>query len=296
MDNNYDQRPDSGASQQYDPYGNNPYASAYNYGNPEIQKAPNIFQQFVISFLPPQYDRLAKVKTGSMIGFVTLLVLVATVISFVILAIGFLPGISGDGSSWVDELPDFELSDGRLRIDEPFLYAGGASYIYMTEEVNGFSLEDARAIADGGYRNILLLGRDRISVWQNGEYQQANYDHLGSNLEINREWIADTLMPIFMAVLAVVYIIFFVGRVFWYFLCAAVYLLFGMLIAGSMHKRLSAGTLYRAAVYSKVLMFVVTTFLSEVPFVNFSIPFSLRIVVTLSFMGVAISKLSDGAR
>ena len=51
--------------------------------NPYQQKAPNIFKQFCLAFVPAGYDRLAKVKIGSMIGFVTLLALVATLISVI---------------------------------------------------------------------------------------------------------------------------------------------------------------------------------------------------------------------
>lgn len=37
-------------------------------GNAEPQKSPNIFQQFVLAFVPTKYDRLTRVKVGSMIS------------------------------------------------------------------------------------------------------------------------------------------------------------------------------------------------------------------------------------
>ena len=80
MDNNYNPQNNENSNQQGNPYqqpnpymnnGYGNYGGPYNYGgNPEPQKAPNIFQQFYISFIPPQYNRMTKVKTGSMIGFV----------------------------------------------------------------------------------------------------------------------------------------------------------------------------------------------------------------------------------
>ncbi|MDE6925420.1 MAG: DUF1189 domain-containing protein, partial [Acetatifactor sp.] len=102
-----------------------------------------------------------------------------------------------------------------------------------------------------------------------------------------------TFMPIMVVLVVIGYIIFFVGRVFWYFLCAAIYLVFALIIASVMKKRQPAGALFRIAVYSKVLMFVVATLLSVVPVVGFSVPFMLRIVITIGFMGFAIAKLPD---
>lgn len=272
MDNHY--------YQQTDYYG----------GNPEPEKAPNIFQQFVLAFIPPQYNRLMKVKTGSMIGFVTLLALIATILSFVSFAFSF---AAIDGSGWSDAIPDFEVSDGRLYIDGDYEFDESGMYVYITDEISGFTYDEASRIASRGYRNIILIGRDRISIMQNGEYQQGDFRNLGDDLEISKDWIVNTFMPLVMGFVTVGYLFFFVGRVFWYFLCAAVYLLFALIIASILKKQLSAGELFRTAVYSKVLMFVVMTFLDLIPFVGNFVPFILRVAITVGFMAFAIAKLPD---
>lgn len=305
MDNNYNRQTNTNSYQQGNPYQqNDPYANPYldngfgsygnsnNYGsNPEPVKAPNIFQQFVLAFIPPQYNRLTKVKTGSMIGFVTLLALIATILSFAVFAFSF---ASFDGSGWKDAIPDFEIADGRLYIAEDFVLDESGTFVYITDEINRFTYEDASAIASNGYRNIALIGRDRISLMQNGEYQQADFSDLGDEIEISKDWIVNTLMPLMMVFVTVGYIFFFVGRVLWYFLCAAIYLLIAMLIALIAKKKLSAGALFRTAVYSKVLMFVIITFLDLIPFVSIHVPFYLRVAITIGFMSFAIIKLPDG--
>lgn len=300
MDNNYNQQTNVNPDQQGNIYQQTPPYMDNGYGNyggayhsdsgADPQKAPNIFQQFIISFMPPQYGRLTKVRTGSMIGFVTLLALIATIISFVSLALSF---GSIDRNEWERALPDFEIKDGRLYIEEDFTFDESNTFIYMTDKVSGFSYDDASSIAAEGYRNILLVGRDGLSVMQDREYQQGRFSDLGSDLEISRDWLVDTFLPLVVVLVVIGYIIFFVGRVFWYFLCAAIYLVFALIIASVMKKQQSAGALFRIAVYSKVLMFVVATLLSVVPIVGFSVPFMLRIVVTIGFMGFAIAKLPD---
>ena len=280
--------------QQPNPYMNNDYGNyggPYNYGgNPEPQKAPNIFQQFGLSFIPPQYNRLTKVKTGSMIGFVTLLSFISTVIIFAFLLIIFK---TINMSEWVDQMPDFEIREGQFHIEEDFEFDMAPAYIYMTDDVGEFSYEDVYELADEGYWNIILVGRDRLSLMQNGQYQQADFSDLGSGIVIDKDMFVDTVISFMKVFVVIGFVIFFVGRVFWYFLCAAVYLLWALLIASFMKKQLSAGTLYRAAVYSKVLMFVVATFLSMFSLAGVSIPFLLRVAVTVVFMGFAIAKLPE---
>lgn len=262
-----------------------------NYGGGfEPEKAPNIFQQFVLAFVPTKYSRLTRVKTGSMIGFVTLLALIATVISF----FSFALEISAiDMEEVADSLPDFSVRNGQLHLDEDFCYDEGGVFIYMTEDIDEFYYEDAEELADEGYQNILLIGRDRLSLMQNHEYQQLNLSDLGS-LEISRTWIVTKLIPLVLIFAVIGYVIFFVGRVLWYFLCAAVYLLIAMLISTVMNKHLETGALFRTAVYAKVFMFVIVTFINLLPLTGFSIPFLLRVAATVVFMSFAIAKLPGG--
>ena len=313
MDNNYNQQTNENPNQQGNPYqqgnpnqqGNpyqqpNPYMNngygnyggPYNYGgNPEPQKAPNIFQQFYLSFVPPQYNRLTKVKTGSMIGFVTLLAFVSTVIIFAFFLVIFK---AMNMSGWADQLPDFEIRDGQLYTEEDFELDEKPVYVYMTDDVSEFSYEDAYELGLEGYWNIILVGRNRLSLMQNGQYQQADFSDFGSSMVIDKDWFVDVIVSFVKVFFVMGFVIFFVGRVFWYFLCAAVYLLFAMFIASvMMKKQLSTGTLFRVAVYSKVLMFVVATLLTAVSFMSLSVPFLFRVIVTVVFMGFVIAKLPD---
>ncbi len=272
----------------------NPYQQGNGYGNydgdDESQKAPNIFQQFAFSFVPPLYHRLTKVKVGSMIGFVTLLVFVATLLSFASVMLSF---SSIDMEEIAARLPEFTLENGHLNLDEDFLFDEGSVFIYMTEDIDSFSYDDADEIADEGYRDVMLVGRDRISILQNGEYQQLDYSDLGSSFALSREWIATKLAPFIKMVIFLLYIVYFLWRILWYFLCAAVYMLFAMIIASAMHKQVPGEALFKTAVYAKVLMFVIAALLDLLPVVYLAVPFLFRVAVTIVFMGVAIMKLPD---
>lgn len=269
----------------------NTYMGSANYGvGLEPEKAPNIFQQFALAFVPPKYNLLTKVKVGSMIGFVTLLVLIATVLSFISLAVEF---SSINMEEVASALPDFEIKNGRMYLDEDFWYDEDGLFVYMTENIDGFNYEDAADLAAEGYDNILLVGRNRLSLMQNTEYQQLDFRDFGSTLEISRSWIVTKLVPFMLAAVAIAYVFFFVGRVLWYFFCAMIYMLIGMAIAAIVRKHIETGELLRIAVYAKVLFFVIATVISLMPFVNFAFPLWFRIAATTAFMAFAIAKLPN---
>lgn len=293
--NGYQQGNTYNTYQQGNGYQQGTYQQGNGYGNygggAEPQKAPNILQQFAYSFVPNLYDRLAKVKIGSMIGFVTLLALVATLLSFASVMISF---SAIDMEEIAAQLPEFELSGGQLHMPEDFMFDESGIFIYMTEDIDSFSYDDVEAIiGEGYYQDVMLVGRDRISIMNNGQYQQLDFSDLGDSFTFSREWVATELAPFVRVIIIVAYMIYFLWRILWYFLCAAVYLLFGMIIASVMHKNVAGDLLFRAAVYSKVLMFVVATVLSLIPFVDLAVPFLLRVVITTVFMGFAIAKLPD---
>ncbi|MCM1113811.1 MAG: DUF1189 domain-containing protein [Muribaculum sp.] len=255
-------------------------------------KAPNIFKQFAYAFVPPKYNSLAKVKVGSMIGFVVLLTLIATVVSAVKFFIGFAAFQEGD---FLENFPEFGLRNGKFFIDEEFVYDEGNTFIYATDEIDAFDYEDAEYISDMGYDNILLVSRERLSVMQDGEYQSARFRDLdiGDNVTIDRDWFVETIVPLFSVFAVIGYVVFYIFRVLWYFFCALLYFLIALIVAAIMQKKVSAGALYKTAVYSKVLMFVVAFALSLIPIVHISVPGIIRTIITIAFMCFAIYKLPN---
>ena len=266
----------------------------YNNGNTQPpQKAPNIFKQFVLAFVPNQYGRLAKVKTGSMIGFVVLLVLLATIIGFVRFSTVVLPLINQLETS--DSIPDFSIKNGKLSIGREVAFDQDGIFIYITDEVDRFTYQDAEALEDAGYRQVMLISQTNMVIMDDGEYQQAKWSDLGNTTTIDKEWLIDTILPVAWVAVVVGYLFYFVGRVFWYFFCAAIYLIVALIISSIMNKKVSGGALYRVAVYSKVFMFVIMTFVGLISFIVLPgiLTVPMRFVITCVFMGVAISKLPD---
>ena len=266
-------------------------------GGEEKEEREQIMKQLTrLTHLEEALLLLARLDAGTLVlkreatDVYTLLVLAATLLSFVSVMVSF---SSVDMEEIAAEMPEFTLENGHLNLDEDFLFDEGSVFIYMTEDIDSFSYDDADEIADEGYRDVMLVGRDRISILQNGEYQQLDYSDLGSSFALSREWIATKLAPFIKMVIFLLYIVYFLWRILWYFLCAAVYMLFAMIIASAMHKQVPGEALFKTAVYAKVLMFVIAALLDLLPVVYLAVPFLFRVAVTIVFMGVAIMKLPD---
>lgn len=259
----------------------------YQYYTQPPQKSPNIFKSFVYSFIPEKYRQLMNVKTGSMIGFVTLLMLVVTLIDFALFGISF-KGELGDG------FPDIVIRDGQLHIDKNFLYNSDGIYVFITDEVDEYSYEEVRALANSGYSQILMAGRDKLAYMRYWEYQEIYFSDIadvGEELVI-KDWLKENLLPVLYVFIVIVFVVFFIFRVPWYFLCSAIYLLIGMLIASAFGKRLQAGQIFKIAVYSKVPVFMLALLVEVVSLMHSSMPVFIRIIITIIFMVVVFGFLS----
>lgn len=269
--------------QQPNPYFNNDNS----YQQP--QKAPNIFQQFAFSFVPPKYSGLTKVKTGSMIGFVVLLALVATILEFIGFSLAF--AVVTNSETLEEKIPEFSVKNGEFSISEEVVLDQDRMLIYITDEQDLFTYEDVKTLTNKGYTQVMLVGKKNFAIMQNGKFQEAKYTEFGKDFFIDKDWAINQLVPIVWVCAAIGYVFYFVGRVFWYFFCAVIYLLIGLIICAVMKKKIPSGALYRTAVYAKVPMFVVTLLFSLIPFIGTGFLTLVGPIATIVFMVFAIQKL-----
>lgn len=262
----------------------------YSESQPSENKSPNILKQFEYSFIPHKYEKLAAVKTGGMIGFVTLLSLVSTLCIFAVFVITYVE--RGGASAFLDWIPNFELRDGILSLDDDYYIKDtGYVYVYLTDQIDGFRQDDIDHIIEQGYGKAILGGSEKVVLIKNGEYFETYYTAYGDNLVLNREIVLEKLMPILWVIFVIMAIIFFVVRTFWYFGCASLYFLAALLITTLIRGKIPAGILFRTAIYAKVPMFVVTTFWTS-PYLSGIF----RIIITVGFMAFAIGHLLSRQR
>lgn len=266
------------------------YGYPVNGGNNQTSgKAPNIFMQFFYSFVPPKYHELAKVKVGVMIWFVVLLVWIMTTLSLGSMVFSYV--INGGVDVILDELPNFTVENGEFWIEEPYEFDYDTTYVYITDEVDEFNYFDVKMVEAAGYTDILLIGRENYCVYQVGELNELDFSDLGS-ISFSKDTIRNQIVPFVWICIVVGYAIWFVLRVLWYFLCAAVYMLVAMLVAWIAKKNVSAASLFKAAVYSKVFMFLFVSLWDILP-ISFGFPGILRVLATTVFLVFATLSLPE---
>lgn len=256
----------------------------------EDEPAPGFFMQLPYSFNPQKYAALVKVKTGAMIGFIVLLLFVLTALSYIRFALT--NNMNTVIQDMLDAVPDFSLENSVFWIEEPYEYdeAENGIYILATDEADEFSLNDAQSLcSDYGYRQIFLVSKHNMVVLNNGEYSLLSFADL-KGVVFDKEWILTKFTAALPVFIFIGYIFYFIGRSFWYFVCAAVYMLIAMVCAAIFHKKFSAGILFKASVYAKVLMTAVAFVVSLIP-VSFAIPAYIRTMITLAMIIFAFQVL-----
>ncbi len=269
------------------PQNNMNYSNGQGMGyvaNQAPKKAPNIFKQFAFSFVPPQYRELARAKVGSMIFLIILLVFLLTGFSFLTLAAGYV--LSGGVSEMLDLFPDFSVEYGEFSIDQDFYVEEENTVVYMTEDVRYFDYDDVMDYRDEGFDSIMLVGRENMCIYSDREFQELYFYELG-DISFDKETIENTFVPMIWLILLVWYAIWFVLRVLWYFLCATIYLLVGMLLALMFGKKISAGHIFKAAVFAKIPMFIIASLWNLLP-IDLSFPGIIRVLATLVLFGFGV--------
>ena len=250
----------------------------------QTKKAPNIFKQFIFSFIPPKYAELANTKVGSMILMVCIVVLFMSSLLFVV-------GIWEEGgiNEMIGMFPDFEVRNGELFIEEPYFDDENNNVWYITDEIEEFHYEDVEYYLNQGNEKVVLIGRYNVCLYEDGEFKEESLEEFGDDIFSNED-IEESVYPFVYIMFLGSVLIVFAGKVCWYFICSAIYLLIGMLLAKIMGKKISNVNTFKAAVYAKIPFFVIANIIKlfGIGFGVMAIP---RELLTLIFLAFCIKHL-----
>lgn len=242
-------------------------------------KPPNIFKAFLYAFIPAKYDQLIRVRTGSLIGFVFLLALVATLFQMLVFGIRFI-------GEFEEVIPDILIRDGKLCVDKDYTLDEGSSFSYVTDKVDSFSREDAKALADAGYDCILLVGRDKLIAMKPPRYAEICFaDVVGYGQELK---VKDAVRGILYIAVFFTSVIFYVCDILWYFLCSGILLVVGLIAEQMLKRDFQAGQIFRIAVFCKVPVYAASAFLMTCSSWHYAIPGFFKAAITVLFLIAAI--------
>ena len=258
----------------------------YNTGYGQTPSStPNIFKQFIYSFVPPKYNELAQAKVISMILLILIVIIMASVILY---GKHILSYTINDGlSDIIDSAPDFQVSGGEFSIAEDVYVEDDGLVFYLTDEIDEFDYYDVEQYLDGGFDQIMLVSRYNLCIYRLEDgYQELALRDLGT-VSFTKADLVKWGDIVIYGLLLIADAFSLVGNLLWYFPAAGIYLLVGMLLALIFRKKISAGHLFKAAVFAKLPFFIIATAFKFVGF-DYGILGFLRIVLTLTFFGSCI--------
>lgn len=192
----------------------------------------------------------------------------------------------GGYANFLDEtLPDFELEDGYLWIDESFeldddeiyvcIDTDPEYYFYDAEEMEEY-LED--------YPQALLMDSEKIILKDDGEVVGMYYSDLG--VDFSKDDLIGWV-PAAYIITAIVMICIYIWDALMFFLGVVIVGLVGMIAASCMKCELTFGQLYMIGVYSRTLPLIIKAVLSFLPITIpgfFIINFGISVVILICAM------------
>lgn len=251
----------------------------------------NIFKEMALSIYSiKSYKEFLKNKKIKVFGFGLVLMLFYFLIAY---AAPFL--VSQIGSSNLiklieEEVPDFELSDGTLWVDDVIEYEINDQYVYIdTDPYYVFYDADEMKQYLVDYRQAILMDSEKIIVKSNGEVLGCYYEDL--DWEFSKEKLM-SWVPYMYVIVALVYTFVYFWITALFFFGVLFVALFGMIIASCMKIKITFGQLYLLGIYSRTLPLLIKAIVSLLPI---SIPcFTIiNFGISLLYVGLAMQKLGE---
>ena len=251
----------------------------------------NIFKEMALSvYSYKSYKDFLQNKKSKVFGFGVMLMLIYFAVTMVIP-----PLVRNIGSGSLAEqieknIPDFELKDGYLWVDDVIEYEGGGTYIYIDTDPD-YYFYDADEMKQYlyDYSDVILMDSEKIIIKNDGQVQGLYFSDI--DFDLNKDTILN-LVPFVYVIAAVVYIFMYIWMTALFFFGVLVVALLGMIVASCMKYQLTFGQLYLLGIYSRTLPLIIKAVHSLLPF-NIPFFFVINFGVSLLIIGCAIQKMKE---
>lgn len=261
----------------------------------------NIFKEMVLSvYSYGSYKQFLQNRKGKVFGFGVMFMVIYLAVTLMIPFFFTIFGSNGIIKSIMDNIPNFELKDGILWVEDVVEYDKDGMYIYIdTDPQYVFYGADEMEPYLSEYTVAVLMDSEKAIVKSNGETYEISYSYLQRTLELEDRFDREDLMELMSVLWPAFYIGFVIGMFLdyifgtaLYFLGALIVALLGMIVASALQYQLTFGQLYILAVYSRTLPLIIK---AVVTFLPFGIPFFWVINFGLSvlILFLAIRKMKE---
>lgn len=251
----------------------------------------NIFKEMVLSVYSfGSYKQFLQNKKGKVFGFGVMFMVIYFAVTMLIPGLVTVFSPNGVVHNVMENIPDFELKNGILWVDDVFEIDESGTYIYIDTDPE-YYFYDANEMAPYlyEYTNVILMDSEKIIVKSNGEVQGFYFSDLDADL--NKDDLM-SLTPLLYVWFVIGMFAVYIWVTAFFFFGALFVALLGMIVASVLKYQLTFGQLYILAVYSRTLPLIIK---AVVHFLPFNIPFFWVINFGLSvlILVLAIRKMKE---
>lgn len=251
----------------------------------------NIFKEMVLSvYSYGSYKEFLQNKKGKVFGFGVMLMLIYFAVTMLIPGLVSVFAPNGGVHRVMESIPDFELKDGELWVDDVIEYDSGGNYIYIdTDPEYVFYDADEMAPYLYEYSTAILIDSEKIIAKSNGQIQGLYFSDLDG--DFSKDDLSGFL-PLFYVGFVIVMFLVYIWMTALFFFGVIFVALMGMIVASSVKSQLTFGQLYLLGVYSRTLPLIIKAILRFLPF---SIPhfWIINLGISVVILSMAIRKMRE---
>lgn len=243
----------------------------------------NIFTIPIFTFIPNKYRELVKQSGGRI--FVSLLIwfIILNLITGIVAS----SAISDITDILRTELPDFELSGGKLTVPEPFVYDEEDVYLEVNEELDDITAAKLEEMAKtDNNTSIMLFGSDTAGMYSEGQTRIMKYSDM-PDLHVSKTIVCDKWLPILKPAIVIFFLFGAFVSIGVYYLAAVILQLPASFMAKQFFNfELNNTERLRLTVLAKFPVFVVVYIVEKF---GLSVNFWVNIVLQLAVIAVILN-------
>lgn len=251
----------------------------------------NIFKEMVLSIYSyKSYKNFLQNKKSKVFGFGLMLMLIYFTVTMVIPPLVRNIGSDSLAEEIEENIPDFELKNGYLWVDDVIEYEGNGTYVYIDTDPD-YYFYDADEMKQYlyDYTSVILMDSEKMIVKSNGQVQGLYFSDI--DFDLDKDAIL-SLVPFVYVIIVVVYLFMYIWMTALFFFGVLIVALLGMIVASCMRYQLTFGQLYLIGVYSRTLPLIIKAVHSLLPF-NIPFFFIINFGISLAIIGCAIQKMKE---
>ncbi len=229
----------------------------------------NIFKEMALSIYSfKSYKEFLKNKKSKVFLFGIVLMFIYFAITMLVPFARFQIRTGGIGRLLDENIPDFELSDGVLWVEDVIEFDEAGTYVCIdtNPEYVFYDAEDMEEYLYS-YANVILMDSEKMILKSSGQVQGLYFSDLDFECDKD-DWMGWVPFINFMIVLCMILAYIWMCALF--FFGALFVALLGMIAASCMKYQMTFGQLYLLGIYSRTLPLIIKAVLSFLPF---NIPF-----------------------